>query len=167
MDINKFHTLDIVLLAGVYGSGKTALATKFFKKENRLRVSRSEIRNLLHEMTHFGESLSPESFNEADDALVKHLERKIIEQYLHNKKKTVLINTFMTKKSRKRFIDIAKSSKRTIGIIFLTRPLEQCLERNEQNKISVSEIVIRTMFNKIELPEKDEGFENIAVINYK
>ncbi len=165
MNINSFHKLDIVLLCGVYGAGKTEIGIKYFKDKNRIRVSRSEIRKLIYEMTHYGEPWKSEHFDESHDSLVKHIERKILEHHLHNNDRVLIINTFVTKKSRKRFVDLAKSSNKTIGALFVTRPLEQCIERNNKSGVVVRENVIRTLYSRIELPGKDEGFKEVARIS--
>ncbi len=166
MDINNFHKLDIVLLCGVYGAGKTEVGVKYFKDKKRLRVSRSEIRKLIYEMIHYGEPWEPEHFDESHDSLVKHIERKILEYHLHNNDRVLIINTFVTKKSRKRFVDLARSSNKTIGAIFVNRPLDQCIEKNKKSGAPVRENVIRTLYSRIELPGKDEGFREVARINF-
>lgn len=167
MDITKFHQLDIVLLCGLYGSGKTEFAIKYFKGQNRNRVSRTEIRKYMYEMTNFGEHWDAGRFTEESDALVKHIERKILEHFLHFKQNVLIINTFVSKKSRKSIIELAHQMKKTIGAIFLQRPLEQCIERNKNNIVEVPQQIIYAMHNKIELPEKNEGFNEVLILNYK
>ena len=167
MDLAKIDYLDIILLCGLYGSGKTEFAIKHFKDKGRSRVSRSEIRKHLYEMINFGEGWTSDRFTEDDDALVKHIERKTVEQLLHFKKKILIINTFVTKKSRQGFIEIAHQMKLTIGAIFINRPLDQCLERNSKNAIVVPQEIIYKLFPRIELPEKSEGFDEVLTVSYK
>ena len=167
MDLTKFHHLNMILLCGLYGSGKTEFALQHFKGKDRSRISRSEIRKFIFEMTNFGELWTPEKFNDENDALVKHMEKKMLEQYIHFKHNLLIVNTFVTKKSRQGFIDIARQNKKTIGAIFIQRPLEQCLERNGRNKIAVPQHVIYTLHAKIELPAKNEGFDEVLTVTYK
>jgi predicted kinase len=167
MDISKFHQLNIILLCGLYGSGKTEFAIKFFKGKDRSRISRTEIRKYMFEMTRFGDKWASDSFTEENDTLVKHIERKILEHLLFGKQKVLIVNTFITKKSRKRFIDLAHDMKKTIGAIFLERPLEQCLTRNAQNLIAAPKEVVTNLFYKIELPEKSEGLDEVLTIHFK
>ncbi len=110
--LEKFNSFDILLICGVYGSGKNAFAEKYFKNGAWNRVSRNEIRKLLYEMTRFGETWESAKFSEEDDILVKHIERKILEHYLHNKRKVLVINTFATKKSRQRFVSLRQNIKK-------------------------------------------------------
>ncbi len=167
MDLSKIHNLNIILLCGLYGSGKTEFALQHFKGKGRGRISRSEIRKFIFEMTNFGEPWTPEKFSEETDALVKHIEKKMLEQFLHFKTNVVVVNTFVSKKSRQGIIDLARLNRKTIGAIFIQRPLEQCLERNERNKIVVPPQVIYSLHAKIELPAKSEGFDEALVVNYK
>jgi len=167
MKIDAFHSLDIIILCGLYGSGKTSFSRQYFKNHDRYRLSRSELRKLLFEMTNFGEPWQAENFNEEDDVLVKHVERKILEHFLHNKRKVLLINTFMTTKSRSRFIKYAKDTHRSIGAIFLNTDVEQCLEHNGKKDINVPSHIISKLNLRKELPSKVEGFNEVMIIkNY-
>ena len=165
--LEKFNSFDILLICGVYGSGKNTFSEKYFKNGTWNRVSRNEIRKLLYEMTHFGETWESAKFSEEDDILVKHIERKIIEHYLHNKRKVLVINTFATKKSRQRFISLASEYKKTIGAVFMNMPLEFCLSGYKKHNPTLPENVLRSMFQKIELPEKREGFNEILEVHPK
>jgi predicted kinase len=167
MDLSKFDHLDIVLICGLYGSGKNEFATRHFLDKDRSRISRSDIRKHMYEMTHFGEKWEAGRFSEENDALVKHIERRIVEHFLHLKKSVLIINTFVTKKSRHGLIDAARQMKKTIGAIFLNRSLEECLERNKHNVVVVPQEVVYNMHHRIELPEKNEGFDEVAVVTFK
>jgi predicted kinase len=167
MDTSKMDHLDIILLGGLYGSGKTEFAVKYFAGKDRSRVSRSDIRKSMYEMTNFGEKWTPDRFSEDTDALVKHIERKIVEHLTHQKKKILIINTYITKKSRQNTIELARQSKKTIGAIFLNRPLEQCLERNAKSALAVPQEIIYKLHGKTELPEKNEGFDEVMIVTFK
>jgi len=167
MDLAKIDYLDIILVCGLYGSGKNEFAMKYFRDKDRSRISRSDIRKYLYEMTHFGEPWRADRFTEEDDALVKHIERKTVEQLIHTKKKVIIINTFVTKKSRQAFIDYARQTKKTIGAIFLNRPLEECLERNARNENPTPQEIIYKLHHRIEIPEKSEGFSEVITVSYR
>ncbi len=165
INIDKFKKFNMVLLCGLYGAGKTRFAEMYFKGTGRYRISRSEIRKLMYEMTSFGESWSSEMFKEEDDILIKHVERKITEHYLHNTRNVLIINTFVTKSSRMRFIKLAKDMKKTIGAIFLDTPLEKCRMQNEEGKVQAPEIVLNTLNMQKELPSVKEGFNDILIVD--
>jgi predicted kinase len=162
--LQKFNDLDIVLLCGIYGSGKTEFAERHFRDSGRHRVSRTEIRKLMYEMTHFGDQWKAEHFSEEDDVLVKHIERKIMEHYIHNRRKLLVINTFATRQSRQRFIAQAKESKKTIGAVFLNQSLAVCLAHYRKHNPSMPEYIVTSMHQKIELPDRKEGFSEVMVL---
>ncbi|PKL36178.1 MAG: hypothetical protein CVV44_18340 [Spirochaetae bacterium HGW-Spirochaetae-1] len=164
MNITPFHSLDIVLVGGLYGSGKTEFTKKYFMGKDRYRVSRSELRKLIFEMTNFGMPWESQHFSEETDFMVKHVERRLVEQFLHDKKKVVIINTFTNEKSRKRFISLAKELKKSIGIVFLNTSLEVCIEKNKNNAIQVPAHVLTGLNLKKELPSKTEGFNEVIVV---
>ncbi len=165
MNIEQIQSCNIILLCGLYGSGKTEFANKFFRNKSRYRVSRSEIRKLMFEMTNFGQPWSSDKFNEEDDVLVKHVERKVLEHFLHNKRNVLIINTFMTRQSRARFVKIAKEMKKTIGAIFLDVPVETCIARSSQRSSVVPTSVIHSLNLKKELPTKKEEFNEVLIVS--
>lgn len=164
MDLTNFYLLDIVLICGLPGSGKSHFATTYFTPDNWKRISRKEIRRLLYEMTTFGNKWKGE-YNVEDEFLVKHVERKIFEHFLQNRNKVLIDNPSITKSSRKNYLSIAEQRSNTIGVILLNTPLMKCLERNKGREDKIPDTVISDLYAKLELPEKDEGFEEILVIN--
>ncbi|MDA3900917.1 MAG: hypothetical protein PF637_10405 [Spirochaetes bacterium] len=62
--IERLKSLDILLVCGLYGSGKNEFALRYFDNGLWNRISRNEMRKLMFEMTHFGRSWMSESFNE-------------------------------------------------------------------------------------------------------
>lgn len=164
MNLEKMKSMNMVLLCGLYGSGKTEFALRYLKNDNRYRISRSEIRKLIFEMTSFDKRWSADKFNEEDDVLVKHVERKILEHYLHNKRNILIVNTFMTVQSRARFVKIAKDSRRTIGAIFLDTPVESCHAYNQKHNMAVPTHVVNNLNLKKALPTVKEGFDEVMVV---
>ena len=163
-EIVKFNSLDILLICGLFGSGKNDFSQKYFHNGAWNRLSRNEIRKNIYEMTHFGDTWESSKFNEEDDVLVKHIERKIMEHYLQKKRKVLVINSFITKRSRERFIMMAHEMKKTIGAIFLNMPLSTCLAGYKVHNPTLPENVLRSMVQKIELPEKHEGLNEVLII---
>jgi predicted kinase len=164
MDLSKFNALDVVLVAGLPGSGKSHFAKINFQDTGRKRVNRKEIRRSLYEMTHFGKKWKEEYFHETDESLVKHVERKILEQLLQTNQKVLIDNTSVTVSSRKNYVGIVHNLKRTIGIVFLKVPLRECLKRNESREDSVPGIVISNLAAAMVLPETGEGYKEVLIV---
>ena len=165
MDLTNFYPLDIVIICGIPGSGKSHFAKTFFKKEDRKRINRKEIRRHIYEMTSFGDKWKEEYFDEEGESLVKHVERKMYEQFLQNMDKVLIDNPSVTKSSRKNYFSLAEQRVKTTGVIFLNTPLMKCMERNKKRDDAVPDKVISTLFSSIELPDKHEGFDEILVIS--
>ena len=164
MDLAKFHSLDILLVAGLPGAGKSHFSKAFFQSEGRKRINRKEIRRSLYEMTNFGEEWSEDYFDEHDESLVKHVERKILEHLLQHDEKVLVDNTSVSPTSRSNYGNLAKQMNKAIGIVFLNPPLQKCLQRNQSRKDSIPDTVISNLSARIDLPDKKEGFQEVLVI---
>jgi tRNA uridine 5-carbamoylmethylation protein Kti12 len=167
MDLSRFFTLDAVLVCGLPGSGKSHFSSSFFDRDGRKRINRKEIRRLLYEMTSFGKAWREDLFNDHDELLVHHVERKIYEHLLQAHSPVLVDSTNMTVESRQHYVTVARAMKRTIGCIFLNTPLKTCLERNRGRGDAISEAVITNLYAAREIPEKTEGYKELVVIeNY-
>lgn len=164
MDVSRFQPLDIVLVCGLPGSGKSHFAAACFGSSGRLRVNRKELRRLLFEMTHFGQKWSEKEFASSDEFLVSHVERKIIEHFLQNHKKLLIDNTNLSQESRKHYVLIARQMGRTAGAIFLDTPISRCMERNRLREDAMPDRVISNLAAEKELPEAAEGYKEILVV---
>ncbi len=165
MDTSSFLDLDIVVVCGLPGAGKSHFSRAYFKDTDFKRVNRKIIRKALYEMTNFDEQWKNEYFNEKDEYLVKHVERKIIEHYLHKSRKVLIDNTSVTKDSRKNYVRIAREMNKSIGVIFINTSVNTCIERNRKSQDKIPEIVISNLYAKIEIPQKDEGFKRVKKID--
>ena len=164
-DFTKFHNLDIILVCGLPGAGKSYFSRKEFMNTGRKRVNRKEIRRLLFEMTNFGEKWSGKNFSSVDDHLVKHTERKMIEHLLSGGEKLLVDNTGINADSRSVYVKIAKAANKSIGVIFLDTDVNKCIERNRQLEDPAPERVIVKNSSEKSLPAKSEGFNEILIIS--
>jgi predicted kinase len=167
MDLGRFQNLDIIVVCGLPGSGKSHFASASFAGTGRLRVNRKELRRLLFEMTHFGQKWSEKDFASSDEFLVGHVEKKILEHFLQNHKKLLIDNTSMSQESRKAYVTIARQAGKSIGAIFLDTPVARCLERNRSREDAMPERVIANLQAEKQLPDAAEGYKEVLVLtNY-
>jgi len=164
MDVERFQALDIILVCGLPGCGKSHFASAYFAGSGRLRVNRKELRRLLFEMTHFGQKWSEKEFASSDEFLVSHVERKIVEHFLQNHKKLLIDNTNMSVESRKHYLLIARQMGRTAGAIFLDTPITRCMERNRAREDAMPDRVISNLAAEKELPDAAEGYREVMVV---
>lgn len=154
----------MVIVCGLPGAGKSTYARENFQDTGHKRVNRNEIRRLLHSMITFGESWHADLFDERDEALVKHVERRIIEHLLHEGEKTLIDNTSVTAASRNHYLKLAHAAGRTAGVIFLHVPVHTCLERNQDHEDHIPDRVVVNLFAAIELPTISEGFQKVLIV---
>ena len=167
MDLEKFLPLDVILVCGLHGSGKSYFSRTYLNANGRKRINRKEIRRLLYEMTSFGDAWTEDRFNEQDEFLVSHVERRIYEHLLQNRCPVLIDSTNVTVDSREHYVAVARTMKKSIGCIFLNIPLKQCLERNRGREDQISEGIITNLYAAMELPTKAEGFRELLILeNY-
>ena len=79
----------------------------------------------------------------------------------------IMYATFLTEKARRWIFDIASDYDAEVHAISFHRPLETCLEWNENRhgREYVPRSAIRRMWNQFEIPAKNEGFATITYIN--
>ncbi len=164
MDLSVFQGLDVVLVCGLPGSGKSHFARTFFRQAGFKRVNRKEIRKLIHEMMDFGERWSEKDFAAGDEFLVKHVERKIVEHLLQNRNRVLIDNTSVSADSRRHYVTIARQMHKSIGVVFMNTPAQTCLERNRRREDPVPETVISNLAAALELPRAEEGFRQVLVV---
>ena len=164
VSLTAFDELDIVMLGGLPACGKSRFAMTHLK-QGRFRVNRKEIRRMLYEMTHFGEPWSDDVFDHSDEYLVAHVERRIIEHLLENRKRIVIDNTSINREARASHVKLAKYLHRTIGMVFLDVPARVCLERNAGSDAPVPESLIANLAAAMELPDRSEGFREVLVLS--
>ncbi len=167
MILEQFRKVDMVMVCGLPGSGKSHFSKKYFAKSGRKRVSRKEIRHYLYEMLTFNDKWSEDKFDLVDENLVKHLEKKIIEHLLQLGEQLIIDNMSISASSREAYVTIAQRNKKTISAIFINTDLAACLKRNRERPAEdiVPESIISNLVATIEYPDRKEGFKDVLVID--
>ena len=129
-------------------------------KYGDIYVSRDEIRYSL--------------LTDEDDYFAK--ENEVIRTFIENIDKSLVMEeycgdvyadaTHLSPKSRAQVLNQLKN-KDKVSVIYLDIPLNIILERNAQRKgrALVPENVVRRMYNSIILPTKEEGIEELIIID--
>jgi len=134
--------LEIVVLVGIPGSGKTTRARNLYPNHRRINLDTLKSRNR---------------------------EDEEIANSLSNGRDIIIDNTNATKKSRSKYVQLAKLYGVSVKVVYLQCPLELALERNasREGKERVPDNAVR-FYNKILQPPKpEEGFDRIEVLEIK
>jgi len=127
----------MILFCGIQATGKTTFfKEKFFKTYIRISLDQLHTRNK---------------------------EQKFIETCFATQHPFVVDNTNPTKEDRLKYISAAKAHKyKVIGYYFHSQ-LEASIDRNSrrEGKENIPEIGIRATYNKLEIPNFDEGFDKL------
>ena len=132
--------MEIVIFCGIQATGKTT-----FYKENFFK-------------THIRISL--------DQLKTRNKEQKFIDTCISTQQRFVVDNTNPTKADREKYISVAKANKfKIIGYYFQSK-LSETLNRNNKRigKENIPEIGIKGTFNKLEIPNYEEGFDELFFV---
>lgn len=128
----------LFIFCGCSGAGKTTLSNKLTNKYQAIRYSFDEM----------------ECFKYTE--LLPHIVKSVSEN------KTVVVDALFTRISQRRLIFDATADincKRIL--IYMDTPLEECLRRNAQRPNPLPDFMVRDIYNSIELPTFDEGWDEI------
>ena len=101
-----------------------------------------------------------------DTLRTRKREQQIIEECIARGMNLVIDNTNPTKEDRQRYISQLKSAGyRVIGYFFESR-VKDCIRRNAQRigAARVPDVAIAATSNKLELPSKSEGFDELYFV---
>ena len=149
----------LYLMMGAASSGKSTYA-KNILKDGDIYISRDEIRYSL--LTEEDDYFAKE--NEVIKTFIENIDKALeMEEYCGN---VYADATHLSPKSRTQVLNQLKN-KDKVSVIYLDIPLNIILERNTQRKgrALVPENAVRRMYNSIILPTKEEGIEELIIID--
>jgi predicted kinase len=141
------------ITVGTSGSGKSFFCKNKLLKPDSIYLSSDFCRSVLGK---------DESDQSVSHAVFPFLETSAL-YFLKQGKDVIVDATFLTKKFRKNFIDIARNSNTKIAAYYFDVPIEVCKERNAKRERKVPESVINRQFSRIVCPYLDEvDFLNVV-----
>ena len=128
----------IFIFCGTPASGKTFYSKKMSEEQNAIRLSFDEMRLFQH----------------------KELIPYVIEALQDNQ--NVVVDALFTRTSqRKLILEATKDIPCKRILIYMDTPLEECLRRNAQRPNPLPDFMVRDIYNSIEPPTLDEGWDEI------
>lgn len=141
--------MKLHLLCGIPGCGKSTLA----KSLPGYLISSDQLRKCL-----WG---AETVFNY--NKLIFNLMEVIVTYMLSTKQDVIVDSTNITKKSRKKFIDIAKDYRAEVIVHWVDCPIEIAIEQNSKRERQVPIVVIRSMAKSLQPPTTEEGIQVVMV----
>ena len=132
--------MEIILFIGLQASGKSTFYHHFFDK------------------THLHLSM--------DMLKTRYRENIFLHACIKGKQNVVVDNTNPTTKERERYIQLFSEAGFKIVAYYFELKLDECLARNAKRngKKCIPEVGLKGTFNKLELPQYDEGFDEIYYV---
>jgi len=132
------NNLEYVIMIGVVLSGKTTYRKRNFEHE-------------VIDLSMFGN--------------IRKKELEYVEKCLKEGKSIVVDDTNLTKKIRKLHIDLAKKYNAKIIGIFMNTSIGLIKQRRRKRPDQMGMVVINKMLKELESPQKDEGFDELKIID--
>ena len=132
----------IVIMIGIPASGKSTFCKKYLPDLIRINLDTLKTRNK---------------------------ENKMLESCLTEKLSFVVDNTNPTKNDRARYIPLAKAAGYRVIGCFMESRISPCIARNElrRGKEQVPTSAILNISNKLEMPSKSEGFDELYFVKFE
>ncbi len=159
--MKRVEDCDLVLVAGIQGSGKTHLTGARFK--GRVRLNKDHLRVAHKEMSTMEPGWDQEHYDPQVGPLLHEFELELLRFHLSRGEKVVIDDTNTKVFLRQDYIRTARVMRKTVGIVFLVTPLEICLARNRTRDNVVPESVVRDYHRQLELPSLEEGFAALEI----
>lgn len=140
-DVINMQQLSMIILIGIQASGKTTFYQNNFKN--------------------IYEHVSLDVLN------TRNKERIAIEQGIQQRKNMVIDNTNPTREDRKKYIKIAKENHYQVIGYYFESSIGKCIDRNEKRtgKAKVPKCAVISTSKKMELPDYDEGFDQLYYVH--
>ena len=132
--------MNAIIFVGLQASGKSSFFVKNFV-DTHIRINM----DMLH---------------------TRHREKVIVDACIAAKQPIVIDNTNPLRADRQRYIPKLKDAQFTITGYFFQSRLADCLDRNAQRRGNafIAEVGIRATSKKLELPQLDEGFDQLKFV---
>jgi predicted kinase len=129
--------MEAVIFIGIQASGKTTFYKEYFF-DSHIRVS-------------------------LDLLNTKNKQNQFLETCFRTQSKFVIDNTNPEKETRKEFIEKAKLNKYKVIGYYFSSEIDEAIKRNSkrEGKKQIPEIGIKGTYKKLELPEFEEGFDEL------
>lgn len=134
--ICSYWNVEVIIMIGIAGAGKTTSATKLFPKH--VRISLDEI---------------PQSD--------RNIEYDLIEKHLKVQHSIVIDDTNLTKDIRSKHIMLAKKYNADIKAFFVDLPMWKIQMNNKNRDKIVPEAALLRMQKQLDIPQEDGGFHYI------
>ena len=131
--------MEVILLVGIAGCGKTTFCQKYISQHTRISL----------------------------DDIPKHnrnTQDRLVEQALAEGKNIVIDDTNLTKKIRSRHITLAQRFGAAIKAVYFDLPMQKIQIQNRRRDVSLESHIIFHMKKQLEPPSYDEGFDFIQII---
>lgn len=149
----------VYILCGAPGSGKSTFSEKFIKENtNIVRVCPDDNRR----------AIGGDSGNQAVSYPAFCMAKEQVGKALDSGKNVIIDATFMYRKARKDFINIAKGRGAEVIAMVFECTKETLLERIKKRVAGsgryVPEDVVDTMLKKYQVPTEEEGFDKVTFV---
>jgi predicted kinase len=93
----------------------------------------------------------------------RHREQRLVEVCVETGQRFVIDNTNPTREDRLKYIALAKTARYTVAGYYFRSKVDDCLRRNAERPEPerVPDVAIHSTAKKLELPSRDEGFDQL------
>lgn len=154
--------MELILMVGIPGSGKSTTAQKLFP--NHIIISRDRISQMSKDEKAYLLKTYNEKYGKKLDVQRKR-EYVLIEDARIQNKNIVIDNVNIDRNARRPYIEYAKRHNYSVKALFF-KNIQAAYEQNRKREKRLDDAILTKYVNRLEPPNKDEGIEYIQVINH-
>ena len=153
--------MEVILMVGIPGCGKTALAKRWFRRH--ARISLDDIRKMPRDEQRRILKRHPSLQSDPRMDVARRVEYVLIDEALGRGESVAVDDTNLTRDVRRRHVNLAKMRGATVNVIYFTNN-EQAFRQNDRRKAGLPVGALRKRRDELEPPETDEGFELVQIV---
>ena len=155
-DKSTYSPMEIILMVGIPGSGKSTLSRKLFSSHVHVSL------DIIKKWSRVRQQKILDTYSEFPSGALsrgRKIEHVLITEALDEGKNIVVDDTNLTHEIRRRHVELGRKYGATINVVFFQN-ISRAYEQNRCRPDALEDYILDGKHKELESPHQDEGFES-------